>query len=413
MALRILYCLLFALIPTSLFAQSHNLAYYLVQATANNPQLKDFTNQRSSTRFDSLRVRAGQKPQLSANAIAQYAPSVGGIGYDQAVTNGGNYSATLNISQVLFNRAALNSRLQTIRIHQDSILNSSDITRIDLKKTITAQYIVTFADLKQVKFQEELFSLLQNQEKYLLKMVQAGIFKQSDYLTFLVSRQAEEVLISQFQNTFHTDLSLLNQLSGIVDSSTVMLDDPDINMTSLLPLVQLPGYKKFILDSLQLVNQQNLLSAAYKPKINWFADAGNQTSVPGRFYKNFGTSFGLNFSLPIYDGHLRHLELKQIELQQKTRKVYQQYFNTQYQQQILSVQKQISDIEQLLGKINNQLKYSKMLIDIDQKLLNTGDLKVNDFLLAINNYRAIKFSQTQQQINRLLLINQLNYWGVN
>jgi DNA polymerase III psi subunit len=77
------------------------------------------------------------------------------------------------------------------------------------------------------------------------------------------------------------------------------------------------------------------------------------------------------------------------------------------------VQKQLKDIEQLLGKIDNQLKYSKMLIDTDQKLLNTGDLKVNDFLLAINNYRSIQFSQTQQQINRLLLINQLNYWGVN
>lgn len=413
MALRILYCLLFAFLPTSLFAQSHNLGYYLGQATANNPQLKDFTNQRYSASFDSSRVRAGQKPQLSFNAIAQYAPSISGLGYDQAVSNGGNYSTTLNISQVLFNRAALTSRLQTIKNHQDSISNSSDITRIDLKKTITAQYIITYADLKQVRFQEELFSLLQNQEKYLIKMVQAGIFKQSDYLTFLVSRQAQEVSISQFVNTFHTDLSLLNQLSGIIDTSNVLLEEPNIQTASLLPVVQLPGYRKFIIDSLQLINQQDLLSAAYKPKINWFADAGNQTSVPRNFYRNFGTSFGLNFTLPLYDGHQRRIALKQIDLQQRTRRVYQQYFNTQYQQQILSLQKQIKDIEQLLSKINNQLKYSKMLIDTDQKLLNTGDVKVNDFLLAINNYRAIQFSQTQQQINRLLLINQLNYWGVN
>jgi len=413
MALRIFYCLLLAFIPTSLFAQSHNLAFYLGQATFSNPLLKDFTNQLSSAKFDSLRVRAGQKPQLSANAVAQYAPSIGSFGYDQAVTNGGNYSATLNISQVLFNRAALNSRLQTIKNHQDSISNSASITRIDLKKTITAQYIVTYADLKQVRFQEELFHLLQTQEKYLIKMVQGGIFKQSDYLTFLVSRQAQEVSISQFENTFHTDLALLNQLSGIVDTSTVVLEEPNIQPANLLPITLLPGYHKFIIDSLQLINQQNLLSAAYKPKINWFADAGNQTSILRNFYRNFGTSFGLNFTLPIYDGHQRRIALKQIDLQQRTRKVYLQYFNTQYQQQILSVQKQLKDIEQLLGKIDNQLKYSKMLIDTDQKLLNTGDLKVNDFLLAINNYRSIQFSQTQQQINRLLLINQLNYWGVN
>ena len=323
MALRIFYCLLLAFIPTSLFAQSHNLAFYLGQATFSNPLLKDFTNQLSSAKFDSLRVRAGQKPQLSANAVAQYAPSIGSFGYDQAVTNGGNYSATLNISQVLFNRAALNSRLQTIKNHQDSISNSASITRIDLKKTITAQYIVTYADLKQVRFQEELFHLLQTQEKYLIKMVQGGIFKQSDYLTFLVSRQAQEVSISQFENTFHTDLSLLNQLSGIVDTSTVVLEEPNIQPSNLLPITLLPGYHKFIIDSLQLINQQNLLSAAYKPKINWFADAGNQTSILRNFYRNFGTSFGLNFTLPIYDGHQRRIALKQIENQKSIPAIFQ------------------------------------------------------------------------------------------
>lgn len=411
--MRILYCFLLTLLPVCLQAQSRNLEYYLGQGYSTNPQLQDLSNQLSSASLDSLRVRAGQKPQLTANAGAQYAPSFGSIGYDQAVTNGGNYSATVNASQVIFNRFSLNARLQTIKVHQDSIHNSTSLIRIDLKKAITAQYITAYADLRQLGFQQDLFRLLENQEKYLIKMVQAGIFKQSDYLTFLVSRQAQEVAISQFQNTYHTDLSALNLLAGIVDSNTVNLEEPHIAASGLLPLIDLPGYRKFRIDSLQLTNQRSLLAASYKPKLNWFADAGNQTSRPASLFRSFGTSFGLNFSIPIYDGHLRRIASKQIDLQERSRKVYQNYFTSQYQQQILAVQKQIRDIEQLLGKITNQLKYSKMLIDIDQKLLNTGDLKVNDFLIAINNYRAIQFTQTQQQINRLLLLNQLNYWGVN
>lgn len=411
--MKFLFFFFISCLPFLAGAQERDLNFYLQQGASSSPLLKDYSNQVKSSTLDSARVRASQQPQLNANALAQYAPSIGNFGYDQAISNGGNYTATVNASQLLFNHALLHTQLQSVRVRKDSIVNNSSISKRDLKKAITVQYITAYSDLRQLGFQQELFALLLGQEKLLKKLVQAGIFKQSDYLTFLVSRQAQEVTISQINITFHNDLFTLNQLAGIADSSSVLLAEPGIvPRESLLP-AQLPGFHKFMIDSLQILNQRSLLSATYRPKLSWFADAGTQTSRPSFLYKTFGTSFGVNFSIPIYDGHQRRIASRQLDLAEQTRREYRNYYGSQFKGQILALQKQVKDIEQLLEKIQNQMKYARMLVDIDQKLLNTGDLRIVDYLLAVNNYRSIQFTQTQQEINRLLLINQLNYWSAS
>ena len=56
------------------------------------------------------------------------------------------------------------------------------------------------------------------------------------------------------------------------------------------------------------------------------------------------------------------------------------------------------------------MKFTESLIKVDTQLLQTGDLKIADLILAINNYLSIKNLMTQTVISRLQLINQLNYW---
>jgi hypothetical protein len=57
------------------------------------------------------------------------------------------------------------------------------------------------------------------------------------------------------------------------------------------------------------------------------------------------------------------------------------------------------------------MKYTESLIKIDGQLLKTGDVKVADMILAVNNYLTIKNLLTQTVVSRLQLINQLNYWN--
>ena len=72
---------------------------------------------------------------------------------------------------------------------------------------------------------------------------------------------------------------------------------------------------------------------------------------------------------------------------------------------------QINQSDELLKEIEDQIKYADTLIQVDLKLLQTGDLKIADLVLAINNYLVIKNLKTTTNINKLQLINQLNYWN--
>jgi outer membrane protein TolC len=170
-------------------------------------------------------------------------------------------------------------------------------------------------------------------------------------------------------------------------------------------------FTKYKLDSLRLANNRKLLDYSYRPKANIFADGGYNTDFNYPAYKNFGTSVGFTVTVPIFDGGQRKLQYRMLTLEEDTRQYYKSFFNIQYRQQIAQLNQQIIENENLLQQINDQLKYTESLIKVDTKLLQTGDLKIADLILAINNYLAVKNLLTQTTISRLLLINQLNYWN--
>ena len=48
---------------------------------------------------------------------------------------------------------------------------------------------------------------------------------------------------------------------------------------------------------------------------------------------------------------------------------------------------------------------------VNEKLLTTGDAKIPDFVIAINNYLSARNLLAQNNINKLQVINQINYWN--
>ena len=154
-----------------------------------------------------------------------------------------------------------------------------------------------------------------------------------------------------------------------------------------------------------------MIDFSYKPKIGLFADGGYNSDFMGQAYKNFGVSAGFNFTMPIYDGGQRKMQYRKLSLEEETRQNYKAFFDVQYRQQIAQLNQQISESDKLLNEITEEIKYSEGLIKVDAQLLQTGDLKIADLVLAINNYLAIKNLRTTTNINKLLLINQLNYWN--
>jgi outer membrane protein TolC len=396
---------------TVVMGQNTGLDFYVGRALENSPLLNDYRNQALLGQLDSQLIRASYQPQVIGSSTNSYAPLIHGYGYDQAISNGGNFSTLVGVNKTLVGQNHLQTQYETIRLQNQGLNNTAKITEQDLKKNVTAQYITAYGDLQQLKFNREVYALLEKEEALLKDLTQKNVYRQTDYLAFLVTLKQEGLLLRQLEIQFRNDHGMLNYLCGIVDTAATTLDDPGIQLQTLPDINGSVFFRQYHLDSLKLRNSRSLIDYSYKPKANLFADGGFSSTLADQAYKNFGVSFGFSVTVPIYDGHQRKLQYSKLEVQERTRTGYKSFFTNQYNQQIAQLTQQLKATEELIGQINDQVRYSETLIDVNGKLLGTGDAKIADYILALSNYLNAKNLLTQNNITRLQIINQINYWN--
>jgi outer membrane protein TolC len=402
---------LFILYSSAVSAQQKDLNFFLNKALTGSPLLKDLNNQILMNRIDSMRLRAGYLPQVTASSSGLYAPVIKGYGYDDALSNGQSLDALLTVNYQLIKKGYLNNQIENFRLHADSIRFAAKISEQDLRKAVIEQYISAYASQQQVEFNLEVSDLLSNEEIILQKLTRANVYKQTDYLTFLVTFQQQKLQLRQAQIQFKNDYATLNYLSGIADTTTVRLPEPGISLTTRPELKSSIYLKQFSIDSLRMANQRTLIDFSYRPKASVFANAGYMSSFIMQPYKNFGTSYGFTIAVPIYDGHQKKMQYNRLTLEESSRSSYRDFFVNQLRQQQAILNQQIREKQSLNSQIDEQIKFAKSLIEVDSKLIQTGDVTIADFVIAINNYlNALNISR-QTNIELLKLINQANYWN--
>jgi len=402
--------LLALLIAENSFSQSRTLDYYVSESLKNSPLLKDYENQLQSGSIDSLLALCAYKPQVNVTSQVLYAPTANNFGYDEAITNGANYSATIGVKQSLFNSRIKSAQSENINLLKQTLDVNKTITQTDLKKSVTLQYITAYADYSQVQFIRKTIEMLNGQQKVVKQLVEAGIYQMTDLMNLSVSIKAQEITGKQVFIQYKNDVALLNLLSGIVDTATVELLKPDLKLTAHPDIQQSPVMLQSQIDSLKNSNSKSLIDLNYRPKLEAFADAGFMAIKPINIPQNFGTSFGLNFSIPVYDGKQRQLEYKKIEINEKSRTLYRDYYSTQYWQQYRQLTEQLRLNDDLIHDINLQLIQQKELIDLYKTVaLENSLIRITDYLAAINNYTNTQNSLTMAEMTRLQLINQLNF----
>ena len=404
------HTILFLLFPASLYCQEKTLESFISSGLANSPLLNDYRNQLQSTLLDSARINASYRPQVSATTNNSYAPVINGYGYDNAITNGTNINAVVGVNKSFVSHRNLENQYGTIRISGQGIQNTAKISEQELKRNIISQYIIVYGDQQQLNFSAEIYALLKNEDTVLKTLAQKNVYRQTDYLTFLVTLQQQQLQNIQDSIQFRYDYSTLNYICGIDDTGTTALKEPDLPVQSLIETGNSIFFRQYFLDSLKLENERRAIDLSYKPKLNAFADAGYISSLAYNAHKNFGTSIGFGISVPIYDGKQRKLQYQKLDILEQTRQGYRQFFSKQYTQQIQQLYNQLTGTTTLLSEINRQIRYSEGLVNANMKLLMTGDAHITDLVIALNNYMTARNLLTQNTINRLQIINQINYW---
>ncbi len=393
----------------SAYTQSRDLDFYLKQAVQNSPLLNDYRNQVKSSYADSLLIRAAKKPLVEAKSQLLYSPAYHNFGYDEVVTDGGNYTAVMGISQPVFNKREINNKFKAVDLQKRAINNSTQISINELNKIITDQYLTSFSGYTDFLFNKNFLELLVKENEIVKQFVKGGIAKQTDYLSLLVETQSQEILVNQLKSQYRKNLILLGQLSGLNDSAWYDLADPKIEIRGTADIGKSPSYIQYKIDSIRIENEKMAIDIRYRPKVNWFADAGFLTSNPWNFYKHFGYSAGLSLNIPVYDGKQRGIEKQKLELNENSRQAYQNTFYKQYFQQIQQLNLDLKALNVMSAQVENQLKTSQQLVDTFKEQLEAGIIQMTEYINAIKNFKTTSRNINLIYIEKLQVINQMNF----
>lgn len=401
--------LLISLITLVAYNQTRDLDFYLNEGIKNSPLLNDYRNQAGSAVADSLLIRAGQKPLLEAKSFLQYSPYYHNFGYDEVVTDGGNYMAVMGISQNIFNRRDQDNKLKAAELQKQLAKNSTKLSANEIKKAITDQYLMTYSDLSDLKFNKSFLELFDKENEIVLSFVKSGVGNQTDYLSLLVESQSQEILVNQLNTQYRKDLLLLNQLCGINDSVSYDLTEPELMISGSSDITKTPAYLQYKIDSLRIQNEKMAIDIRYKPKISWFADAGFLTSTPWNFYQHFGYSAGVSLNVPVYDGKQRGIEKQKLEFDENSRKMYETNYKNQYYLQIQQLADELKSLNGMSLKMENQLKNSNQLVNALKDQLEAGNIQMTDYINAVKNFKTINRNINLVKIQKLQVINEMNF----
>ncbi|WP_394775398.1 TolC family protein [Flavobacterium sp.] len=394
------------------FSQEKDLIYFIEKARTNSPLLADYQNQIKISTLDSLLNRAAYKTQIAGNLNANYAPVINGYGYDTALSNGQMVSALVGVNKRILGKNQINSQADSFKLIKDALVINKKIAVKDLDKSIIAQYIAAFGTETQMTYNNKITSLLKEEEVILKKLARNSIYKQTDYLIFNATVKQQELTALQLKQQYQNDLALLNYLTGETDTTFVKLKTPDLTIKSDQEQNSI-FFKQFEVDSLKIKNSDKLIDNAYKPSLSLLGDAGYNSSFIYQGYKNFGVSVGLGLNIPIYDGNQRSLQHQKNSMALATIDSYNKNFKRQYDQQLLLLNQKFNQSTETYKVLQSQLAVAETLIEANKKLLLTGDAQITEYIIALSNIISIQDAISQNTVNKLQIINEINYWKAN
>jgi outer membrane protein TolC len=390
-------------------SQSRNLDYYLRTGLQNSPLLNDLKNQLHSASLDSLIIMAQKKPQVEGRSQLLYSPYNDHFGYDEVITDGGNYQAVAYVSQSLFAGKKTSNKYMALNYEKQGLNLSVRMSSAGLKKSITDQYLESYSVYSDMQFNISFLDLLKNENQVVKRFVENGIYSESDYLSLLVETGGQKVIITQLRNQYNKDIMLLNAICGIVDTSEVILQEPDIQAQTTGLISDYLILKQYSIDSLLIINEKEALTLRYKPSVNWFADAGILTSNPFNFYKHAGASAGVSLIVPIYDGHQKKIEEDKLTLREDSRSYYLKSTRKEYDQNYLRLRSELEGLKKVKAGLESQSALSDHLVKSLKVQLENGNIKMQDYIAAIKNYRNINRYLILSDIDILRVKNEINY----
>ncbi len=420
MIMKILCTLVFLAVA----AQAQNsLDHFIRTAETNSPLLKEYANQLSSSSLQKSAIRSQQQlPQISLSAgylfapffnnnghIISAAPDPQAIGYDAGITNGGLYSAQINVEKNVFNGRLIDALNGTQALQDETIQNAAAMARRDLAKQVTDQYLQTYESQKLSELCTETAGTMKALLAVLGTLVEHGASKHSEYLLLSIECENKTIAAADARLQYATNLNRLNTLCGIADTAPVPVDSVCLTIRS--DAQENVFAKKYELDSLSALVQQQLAETKYLPQVALFFNTGLNAVELDNIENKFGFSAGINVSVPIFDGDQRSITRQQNELSLHSIANYRDNSAIQVKNQRKNSLDRLETLRGNLASLTRQIAGYEQLIHISETELQQGQLSMVEYLTVLKNYIDLRKNTISTEADVQREITNFNYWN--
>ena len=415
--------LLFSIVVFSSKAQEASLDYFISEAKMNLPVLKENYNlQKIGEIQNDIIVAQNKAFQVNATSEVQVAPyfnnngrfidvtttpSPRAYGYDVGITNGGLYSAQLNVTKNLFNQKIVDNLLFQNKVQNNTLSLSAEDIEHNLIKNVTDAFIMAYQLQLQKDFTIDILKDLENRLKVVELLVKRAVLMESDYLLLQLDIDSKKLELQQIRNNLKTAINQLYSLSGIPLAETDSLSVPEL-MTTDAPITNF-YQRKFENDSLQVAADQKVFENQYKPQLSLYGNAGLNAVELTNIDRRIGLSAGLRLTVPIYDGKQRKYNAQQNEIKKENLVFYKENAAVQLENNLKSIEAQLTALEENMQAIDEQLQKQQNVLEIYKGKLVQGQVSIVDYLNVIQTYKLNVQTKLQTQTNRWLLQSQYNF----
>jgi outer membrane protein TolC len=405
-----------------LFAQ-RRLDYFLTKAADNSPVLREYWNLRSTNKVQKKLIAAQNSAfQLSLGGDYLFAPyfnnngdlvstnpSLDAIGYDVGITNGGLYSAQINLERNIFNGWTLNALSRQVQIQDETFQYDYNLEKQNLEKQVTDQYLSAYQFLLLSRLTAEVVGNLRQKLALTAELVEKGFANSQDYLLLKIEMQSQDIAWKDTRMQYRSSLYQLYALCGIEDTTVVDLEDVELTIGVINPHSRF--IRKYELDSLAAVNQQEIFETKYWPQVKLFANTGLNAVELNNIQRKFGISAGLRITLPILDGNQKNLIRQQNQIARNTIRVYRRFASHNIDMQRKNLRAHIQSLEQSIHSLKQQMDDYRKLLDISVQQLRQGDISMIDYLTLLRNFIELRKNNIDMTIGYQQEINNYNYWS--
>lgn len=417
--------ILLLLAEFGLNAQQRDYNFYLEQAKINSPMINKSKNENKIVTLDlELINRILSKPEINIVSGVTFAPIISHdnnsnhfewasngaakyAGYDQVLTDGGQYQAVVAVRQPLLTGSRFKSYAGKAGISGQINENNISLTNHELEQVVGYQYLLCIKSKKQADNSLLLLNELDGQVKILQKLVENAIYKQTDLMLLQIEIQNYLAEFKMYQAEYLTNLYDLNLLCGINDTTRVDLRDINfvLNHEDAVNSKFMIAYK---LDSLNIIADQAINELKYKPKLDLFANAGmNAVYLPA--FNRLGFSTGFTLSWNIFDGKQKYIQREKSNINLQTLEFEKKNFITLNEISKNKVLNQINELNQRIILNEQKTDQYNKLYNAYSKELSQGEASVMDFKNLIKDISANKQENILLKMEKQFLINSYNY----